>query len=344
MKKILLILVLIVYKLSAVYAQGLPITSTSIWNSIFNYENIEQRQNKAAGVKEKKMVSNRSVIQYKYDTAGRLTDYRVGRKTELKTSYTEDGQKNFLAYYKRGNLIELDSFVWEGKLLKECDAIDDEHKIFNRQRYKYDSNYVTEYVNERMKHGKFVERKKQVTEYYPDYSLKRITFYKKGKPQYFTVFDCNPAGQNHKVEKDSSYNCVKEEMDSLGNKIRITITNERNISWKEVEYFNEKNERTADKTYDLKKNGELMWAYYYRPGLPGQFEKFVSYKRGKEFYRRENKFDEKGRIIEHTTSNHGKLTRLSKNTFNERDLITKTESYNRHNKLKWVNTFSYEYY
>jgi antitoxin component YwqK of YwqJK toxin-antitoxin module len=326
-------------------AQPYTYTGTSVWNSIFHYENSEQEANRKAGIKAKTTSwDKRSEIKYLYDTAGRLTDYQFGKKKRVSTSYLDDGRKSKVAYYKKEKLIELDSFVWNGKLLQECDMLDERQVIFQRQRYKYDSIYVVEYVNEKLKRGKFREKRKQITEYYPDHTYKRVTYFKNGKPDYFTVFDCNPAGQNHKVQKDSTYYCLKEDVDSLGNKTKVTISNFRNQSIKKIEYFNAKNERIADKTYDLKRGGEIMWEYYYKRGKPFLYEKFISYKKGKEYYRVENKFDVDDRIIESSTAIRGKLSRTSKSFFNERNLLSKTETYNRRNKLKRETRFTYEYY
>jgi hypothetical protein len=305
-----------------------------------------KEQNKAAHVKQKRVLNedySPPELTYVYDTAGRMTEHKRG-KTEIRAGYGADDQRLFCAFYKKGKLIERDSFVWVGKTLRESYSFDGSNKMFNRQRYTYDSTYVTEFVSERLKRGRFVEYRKDITEYYPDHSYKKITYYKYGKPKYFTVFDCNPAGQNHKVERDSAYNCVKYDVDSLGNKIKISLTNERGNSWKQVEYFNKKEELIARKTYDQRKNGELLWAYYFNPGKEHELIKFISYKHTKEYYRIENEFDAKGKNLVSAVYSHSKLKNRRQNTYNERGLVAKIEKFNKKNRKTKEIQYQYQYY
>ncbi|MCW3103333.1 MAG: hypothetical protein JWO09_1773 [Bacteroidetes bacterium] len=341
----LFMLLAFLFAKSAVQAQE-PYYGSGFWYNYLLYTDVkEKEQNKATHLKQKQVLNadySPRGLTYVYDTAGRMIGYKGG-KTEIRTSYGPADQRLSCAIYKRGKLIERDSFVWIGKTLRESYSIDGKNKIFNRQRYTYDSTYVTEFLFEKLKHGKFVEYRKNVTEYYPDHSYKKITYYKNGKPKRFTVFDCNPAGQDHKVEKDSVYNCVKYDVDSLGNKIKISLNNTKEHSWKLVEYFNEKDECIARKTYDERKHGELLWAYYYKPGQP-ELLKFVSYKGVKEYYRIENGFDANGRVVAVDTYIRGKLKGRERNEYNERGLIAKTEKLNKRNKKTKEITYLYQYY
>jgi len=330
---------------SAVQAQE-PYYGSGFWYNYLLYTDVkEKEENKAVHLKQKQVLNadySPRELTYTYDTAGRMTGYKDGR-SEIYTSYGTNDQRLSCAIYKRGKLIERDSFVWIGTTLRESYSIDGKNKIFNRQRYTYDSTYITEFVFEKLKHGKFVEYRKNVTEYYPDHSYKRITYYKNGKAKRFTVFDCNPAGQDHKVKKDSAYNCVKYDVDSLGNKVKISLNNTREHSWKLVEYFNAQDQCIARKTYDERRNGEPLWFYYYRPGTQ-QLAQFVSYKGSKEYYREENTFDANDHVVAVDTYSHGKLKSRKRNEYNERGLIAKTEKFNKRNKKTKEIAYLYQYY
>ncbi|MCW3072087.1 MAG: hypothetical protein JWO44_1977 [Bacteroidetes bacterium] len=319
---------------------------SDFWYNYIQHSDAQNKElNKAAHLKQKQVLNadySPSELTYVYDTAGRVTVYKSG-KTEIRTSYVTGDQRLSTAFYKKGKLIERDSFVWVGNTLRESYSFDGRNKMFNKQRFTYDSTYLTEFVFEKLKKGKFIEYKRNVMEYYPDYSYKKITYYKYGKPKYFTVFDCNPAGQNHKVEKDSAYTCVKYDVDSLGNKIKISLTNEKTYSWKQVEYFNKQDECIARKTYDQKKNGELLWAYYFKPGKKQEITKFISYKGSKEYYRVESEFDAKDNAVASATYVRGKLRNRHQNSYNERGLIAKTEKFKKNKKTKEI-TYLYQYY
>lgn len=349
MKKIfsLILTFSLTVKSYSVQAQNLMFNRTDLWYSYsMNYENQDTKKYKENHVKGKQVINSKHlshITTYQYDTAGRVIDYRSGWKTQVKTAYDQNGQKTFLAIYKKGKLSELDSFYWENKKIRSALTYNDNNKLIQQQLYSYDSSYVKEYVQQRLKRGKFVETHKSVYEYYPDHSYKKITYYKKGKPSYFTVFDCDPVGLDHRVNKDSLYNCVKYDVDSLGNKIKISMTNEKNRSWKRVEYFNNKDERTAEKTFDLKKKGELLWTYYF---IPGKFiiTKFISYKKNKEYYRSETVFDNLDNCTESSTYIHGKIKYRTLNTFNEKGLIVKTVEVNKKDKREKEVSYLYEYY
>ncbi|MCE3279089.1 MAG: hypothetical protein K0S44_1280 [Bacteroidetes bacterium] len=339
-------LFLFISKFFTINAQEQVWERSDFWyNYIFSAENREKDNLKKEHVREKIILNadySPSKLIYRFDTAGRMIGY-ITPKKEFRTAYSNEDKRLFTASYKKGKLIERDTFIWENTMLKECDNYGSNNQMFQRQRYMYDSTFVTEFVTEKVKKGKFREVKRVVYEYYPDYSYKKITFYKKGKPDYFTVFDCNPAGQNHKVEKDSTYNCLKYDVDSLGNKVKITITSDKNVSWKKVEYYNNKDECIALKTYDMRKNEELMWTYYFKEGTQ-LLSKFISYKHAKEYYRTETEFDTKNNPTTSVTYRRGKLKGRSRHTYNDHGLLVKTERFNKHEKKKKEISYLYQYY
>jgi YD repeat-containing protein len=349
MKKILFLILTfsLTFKFYSLKAQDLMFNRTDLWYSyIMNYENQDTEKTKVNHVKEKQIINSKHlshITTYDYDTAGRVIDYRSGWNTQVKTAYDQNGLKTFLAVYRKGKLTELDSFYWENKKIRTTLTYNDKNKLIQKQLYNYDSSSVKEYVQLKLKSGKFVETRKTVYEYYPDYSYKKITYYKKGKPNYFTVFDCDPAGLNHKVNKDSLYSCIKYDVDSLGNKIKISVTNEKDRCWKRVEYFNKRDERIAEKTFDLKKNDELLWVYYFKPGK-FIITKFISYKKKKEYYRTEKAFDNSDNCTESSTYIHGKIKYKTVNSFNEKGLIVKTEDLNKKDKKKKEVSYLYQYY
>lgn len=321
--------------------------NSNTWYSIVHYENKEKENNKKCGIKERTIESTSRTLngrKYSYDTEGRLVSYKYGRAKEIRAGYASGEQKEFVSFHKQGKLIELDSFVWNGKNLNACYILDKNRKVFKRQLYKYDSTFVTEYTFEKQSRGKYMELERYVYEYYPDYTYKKITRYKKGKPKKHIMFDCNPLGEDHKIKKDSAFNCIKYDTDSLGNKIKVTITNLKGASLKKVEYFNNNDQRIAEKTYDLKKNGGLMWAYFYDTGDPIYYTKFISYKRGREFYKIENKYDKNSKCTESVRWSKGRIRQTYKNSFNEKGLLAKAEMYNRKNRKKSEVRYIYEYY
>jgi hypothetical protein len=342
----LLLINLLVIKISVVQAQNYSISKTDYWyNYIVSDENRQMEKNRTNHLKEKLVLDKKrpsNNITYKYDENGRVINYK-NRKSEVRSDYVHDLHKRFIAFYKKGKLVELDSFYWEGNNLKACKVFDKNSKLFKRELYKHDSSYVTEYLFERRKQGKMIEMRKNIYEYYPDYSFKKITYYKKGKPHYFTVFDCDPLGKNQKIKKDSSYHCVKYDIDSLGNKVKVTVTNSKGISWKVLEYLNSKDECIARKTYDLKQKEELMWAYFFNPGTM-HMTRFISYKNSKEHYRIENIYDENGNCIETLTYKSGFLKEKGVNRFNEKGLITSTVKFNTKGRKKEEINYEYQYY
>lgn len=309
-------------------------------------ESKKLEKNRKNNLKAEKIINSKGKVELtlNFDTAGRLIAHTPRKGTAVKIDYVRNNQKKNLKFYDKGKLIETDSFFWEGTKLLSCNISYDDNKIAKRQRYKYDSTYITEYVYEKLKKGNFVELRKTTYEYYPDYSNKKITYYKKERPTHFTVFDCNPAGQTRKPQKDSAYNCIKYDVDSLGNKIKITLKNEKGYSWKIIEYYNSTAKRIASKTFDVEKNDELLWTYYFIPGEHELLSKFISYKNKKEYYRKENKYDDKGNCLELLTYSRGKLKKINKSSYNEKGLPVKTETYNKHNKKKSESSYAYEYY
>lgn len=281
---------LLLLKLSPLHAQQSMMHSSNYYNYVLYEENHKIDENKKNRLKNKKtIIGNKSskAKLLKYDPEGRIIEYAPNKKKGVKLNYSIGDQEKSLTSYKKGKIVELDSFLWQGKSLKQANVFNGKNKIVKRESYKYDSTFVTEYLYERLKRGKLSEHIKRIYEYYPDYRHKKISYYKNGKPDYFSVFDCNPIGEDHKISKDSAYHCVKYDADSLGNKIIVTITNQRGFSSKIIEYFNSKDERIASKTFDLKNKGKLLWEYHFKPGTM-MFTKFVSYKRNKEYYKIEN--------------------------------------------------------
>lgn len=312
------------------------------YNEIYS-ENNNKESNKRNLIKKKSCLMNdaqKGVLEYNKD--GRVTDFKMTKSKEIKINYNINGLKQQLSVYKNNRLVERDSFSWDDKTLLACFYFDNKNKLNEKESYKYDSTFITEYLDQKLKKGNFIENEKRVTEYYPGYSIKKITSYKNGKPKYYSVFDCNPIGENHKVNKDSVYNCVKYDVDSLGNKIKVTVVNGRHFPEKNIEYFNKNDKLIARKTFDLKSN-RLEWVYYFNPGAP-DFTKFVSYRRKKERYRIEKVYDDKNNCTESSTYSYRRLKKKDTHTFNEKGMIVSAQFYNRWNKKKQDWLYSFEYY
>ncbi len=328
------------------YIKSRIIGSYGYYNDIA-WENELKQSNKENKIKQKTTITKdalgkpKSIVQY--DTEGRLIDKKRNKKREIKVSYYKDDKEAERVYYKSNKFVKRDSSTYDKKnnLIKRL-HFNSSNKLTRRERYKYDSTYITEYVFERFKKGEFSEREKTITEYYPDYSIKKSTWYKNGKPKFYNVFDCNPIGINHKVKKDSAYNCEKYEVDSLGNKIKVTIENSKGYSEKTIEYFNSKDERTALKAYDLKSN-RPKYIYYFSPGT-FNITKYITYKKGKELYRTENTNDNNDKCVEVKRYKKGKLKQIIKRTYNDIGLMTSVKWYNKRNKTESETKFSYEYY
>lgn len=321
-------------------------TSGNYW-----YYNIIQDENNRKENNQKNLLKQKVILRDKtlkesigYDKEGRVVDYKTTKNREVKINYYKDDFKQELFLFRKNKLVKRDSFLWDDKKLLKCFYFNKNNKIVSQESYKYDSTFVTEYIYQKIKSEKIIEKRKRTTEYYPDYSIKKITYYKNGKPDFYSVFDCNPIGENHKIKKDSAYSCEKYDLDSLGNKIRVTITNEKHMHKKVITYFNKKDEVIATKTYTIPQN-ELVWTYYYMPGTY-TIIKFISYSNKKEFYRIENTYDDKNKdnCIEWVSYRHGRLKHKMKNTFNQKGLIEKSVFSNRWNKNKTESTYLYEYY
>jgi hypothetical protein len=338
---------MIILKNLPLHAQGTGTNNSNYWYYWDVYsENGQNVINKKNAVKQKTIISKsphkirKTIIAY--DTSGRVSSYKTQSK-EVKIKYYQDDLKQESSVYKKGKLVSRDSFLWDDKNLQSRIYYNRHNKLTERESYKYDSTYVTEYVAEKFKKGKFVETRKRVLEYYSDYSYKKITYYKKGKPTHYSVFDCNPVGENHKIKKDSAYNCVKYDVDSLGNKIKVTIVNENRNSRKTIEYFNTKDQRIAQKIYDLKKD-QLLWYITYKPGSLWSTTKYITYKKGIENYRQENTYDENDECISWAYYVKGKLRGKTVNSFNQKRLLEKSESFGKRNKKNWEADYLYEYY
>lgn len=309
-------------------------------------ENERNNKNKSLALKQRVVITKESHrtrnITVDYDTAGRVSEYK-NQKRELKIRYYRDALKQSQLMFKKGKLVERDSFLWNDKTLREHFHYRKENKLTSHESYKYDSVYVTEHVFEKLKRGRLREKYKQVYEYYPDHTYKKITYFKNGKPSYFSVFDCNPAGQDHKINKDSSYSCIKYDVDSLGNKIKIYITNDNKHSRKTIEYFNEKDQRIAQKTIDLKKD-QPVWYIMYKPGSNWVMTKYIWYRHGKENYRMENTYNENDDCTSWISYSKGVMSSRTVNSYNQKGLIEKSESFNKRNKKISEATYQYLYY
>lgn len=309
-------------------------------------ENENNHKNKANGLRQKVVTTKTShhtdKTQVNYDTAGRVQVYK-NRNWETRIRYYNEALKQSQLVFKKGKLVESDSFLWDNKVLQSHYKYKKHDRPSYRELYKYDSTYVTEYLFEKFKGGKFKEFRKRIFEYYPDRTYKKITYYKKGKPSYFSVFDCNPAGQNHKIEKDSAYNCIKYDVDSLGNKIKVSITNENKYSRKTIEYFNDKDQRIAQKTFDLKKNRPI-WFITYKPGSSWAMTQYIWYKKGKENYRMENTYNENDDCTSWVYYSKGVMKGKTINSYNAKGVIEKSETLDKHNKKTSESIYQYEYY
>ncbi|MCW3083235.1 MAG: hypothetical protein JWP12_601 [Bacteroidetes bacterium] len=308
-------------------------------------QSAEQVVNKKNKIAQRTIVTSRprtvkTAVQ-KYDNNGRVILYDSG-KNKVITSYYENDQKRNITIYKKNKLVERDSFLYDGKKFLAAFYYNKDNKLCAQENYAYsgDSSLMTEYKLMKLKRGALTEKTKQVFEYYPDGSYKKISFYKNGKIDYYSLFDCNPVGENHK--KDSLHNCVKYDVDSLGNKMKITILNNKKWSTKTIEYFNQKDQLIAQKRYDLKKNRIETEIHY----VPGQFfyNTYIFYRKGKENYRRENVYDAQ---LNCTTSNSfvkKKLKFITKNTYNERGLLQTSVERNMHDKKKQATSYQYSYF
>jgi hypothetical protein len=187
------------------------------------------------------------------------------------------------------------------------------------------------------------ELKRQVYEYYDDFSLKKITFFKKGKADYYTIFNCNPIGQNKKPGKDSTYTCIKYDIDSSGNKTKVTLTNERGYSTKVVEHYNKADERFAIRTYDLRNENMLLWEYYYEPGTD-RITKFVSFRRKKEYYKMEYSYNSGGLVTEISKYSRKRFSSKLVHSYNDKGLMISTTEYNKRKHKSQELNYSYEYF
>lgn len=292
---------------------------------------------------------------YNYDAEGRMVAYLEEKtKDKLKNddnkknkgflvSYTKSGDKlkQKIQYIKNSEVIKTDSFNYnrfDRTILYA--RFDKEHKLKNQDVYSYDSTLLKEHQAFTFKNEKKKEVNKEVYEYESDLQLKKITYYnKKNKAYKNTVFDCNPIGVNHKISKDSSYKCVKYDVDSLGNKIQITIENERKHSVKIVRYFNKENKLIAYKKFDLKHDRPDYFTFY-NPET-GAFVKQIVFRKGKEYSRSEAKFDDKKNLIENLWYRKNRIYYLIKYQYNQEGLLVKLDGFDKKNKTVRTNTYNY---
>jgi hypothetical protein len=129
----------------------------------------------------------------------------------------------------------------------------------------------------------------------------------------------------------------------MGNKIKISIINKKNTSRKIVEYFNEKDQRIAQKDYDFK-SGLLQRYIEYLPGSGWAALKMIWYNKGKEKYRTENTYNENGRCTGWVSYKNGKMSGRGINSYNLKGDIEKSEQFNKRNKRTPATDYAYEYY
>ncbi|MCK6648683.1 MAG: hypothetical protein L6Q66_03415 [Bacteroidia bacterium] len=310
-------------------------------------ENSMKEKNKEYKIKQKTISGKASIgktyMRFVYDTNGYVIEYssKANRKTTF--NYLKDDKKKEVSTYKKGKLVERDSFNWDSKQLLDKFYFNNKNKLTGIEHYTYDSTHIIEYVFYKMRNGKKAEADKRVFEYYPDHSYKKITYFKKGKAKRYSVFDCNPVGENHKIKNDSTYNCVKYDIDSLGNKIRVSIVNEKNLSRKNIEYFDNNDKIIARKSFDLKKNQPLYFVSY-KNGDPWLLSTYISYRKGKEDYKIENKYDNNDKYTGSDYYSKGKLNSHSNTFYNEKGLISNRVNYNKKNKRSGEVVFEYLYY
>ncbi len=310
-------------------------------------ENSMKEKNKEYKIKQKTISGKSSVgkiyMQFVYDTSGYVIEYysKVNRKTKI--SYFKEDQKKEVSIYKNEKMVERDSFNWNGKQLLDRFYFNSKNKLTTIEHYTYDSTCMVMYQSFKIIKEKKIETNKRVFEYYPDNSYKKITYYKKGKTKHYSVFDCNPIGINKKTQKDSVYNCIKYDTDSLGNKIKVSIVNENKLSRKNVEYFNNENKIIARKSFDLKKDQPLFFVSY-KNGDPWLLNSYISYRKGKEDYRIENKYDADDKYTGSNYYSKGKLNAHSNTYYNKKGLISNRINYNKKNKKSGEVLFEYQYY
>lgn len=310
-------------------------------------ENTKANVYKEQKIKKKVAVSKKNKKElatiFTYNTEGHIASYQPTKDVLYKITYVDADHRKTVEVYKKGELVRKDSFCWDKSRMVARFVFDKNRKLKEQEKYEYDSNYVTSYVFEKLQNGKPKEKVKRIYEYYPDYSYKKITYYKNAKPIYFSVFDCNPIGENHKIKKDSAYNCVKYDVDSLGNKIKVSIVNQNKSSYKRVEYFNGKEQRVAEKMFSLEKNQLLLYMAY-RPGNNLALTNYVNYHKGKENYRCNSDYDSADKLLKSTYFVKGKFNGSNDYTYNEKGFLDKHEQYNKKHKKVADVKYEYEYY
>jgi hypothetical protein len=279
---------------------------------------------------------------FKFDEQGRVIEYAFAEMRFVVT-YSDSLRRRSLAKYKNGKIVYIDSLRWNGRKLAEVASYDSHGKLVTRERYQYDSTMLREYVYEKKKRGKLREVRKTTYEYYPDKSNKKIVYYERGKVKRYSVFDCDPRGLTHKAKKDSTFNCVKYEVDSLGNRMEVQVVNQKGYPFKMIRYFNSENELIAMKSFSTKKDDRLVWEYHYLPGT-SLTTHFINYSRNKKFYEMHYDYNDNNKCISSFTYKRKKLKERTENEFSEKGLIVKTRCYNHKNKLRSTTDYSYTYY
>lgn len=318
----------------------------------FNYWTLYEENNKANVYKEQKIKKKVAIskknrkeqeLVMTYNTEGRIASFQPSKDAVYKITYVDNEHRRTFEVYKKGVLVRKDSFCWDKARMIARFVFDKKQELIEQEHYKYDSTYATEYVYEKRVHGKFKEKVKRIYEYYPDYSYKKVTYYKNEKPIYYSVFDCNPIGENHKIKKDSAYNCVKYDVDSLGNKMKVSIVNQNKSSYKKVEYFDGKEQRVAEKMFTLEDN-QLVWYMAYRPGSKLALTNYVNYRKGKENYRCNSDYDQSDNLLKSTYFVKGKFNGAINYSYNDKGFLEKQEEYSRKSKKVGDVKYAYEYY
>lgn len=283
-----------------------------------------------------------STIDYVYSPNGNLIEHYKSKKEYYKITYHNDSLVRQVQYFNNGNIKWRDSITYSGIRIKNEYRFDEKNILIESKERAYDSTYITSFSHKKMKKGKMKETERYEYEYYPDYSYKKITSYRRGKLKHTNNFDCNPIGE---VKKRDSQNCVKYETDSLGNKMRITLTTSKGYNVKIVEYIDTNNSVVYSKTYAMPSNN-LIWEYYYN-SKNHLLEKFVSYKDNKkEFFRMEYKYAPGvyNNYTEFTKYKKGKLIYTKKQEYDDKGMVIKSIEYNKANKIKSMKMYSYQYY
>lgn len=290
---------------------------------------------------------------FNYDDEGRMISYlteKVKDKEKGKNknrgfiiTYAMAGKdfKSTIVNFKNQTMIKTDSVFYNKYDKVLAYKRYDKNKVLKwKDTYVYDSIFLKEHLAICYKKHLAKTERRETYEYETDRQLKKITYYNnKGKAYKKTVFDCNPIGVNRKISKDSIYKCVKYELDSIGNKVKITVENIKGKTTKVVQYFDKNDKMIAYKYFDVKHDWPLTYVFYYPNS--GMVKQYISFKKGKENYRYEVKLDEKNCITERVSYYKNKMTSSLKNEYRNDGLLIASKGYNKKNKLTKTIAYSY---